>query len=102
MDNEEFKEYYVSRYVDLLNTVYRPDTMINFLDSIEGYVLPEMEAHCERWGGSVAEWQTNVQKIRNFINTRYNVVLKGLNSCYNLNGPYEVNFAVSPPEAQER
>jgi hypothetical protein len=99
MENEEFKEYYVSRYVDLLNTVYRPDTMINFLDSIEGYVLPEMEAHCDRWGGSVAEWQTNVQKIRNFINTRYNVVLDGLNSCYDLNGPYEVNFAVSPTES---
>ena len=99
MDNAEFKEYYVSRYIDLLNTVYRPDTMINFLDSIEGYVLPEMEAHCDRWGGSVAEWQTNVQKIRNFINTRYSILPAGLNNCYDLNGPYEVNFNVVPPVA---
>jgi hypothetical protein len=99
MDNDEFKEYYVSRYIDLLNTVYRPDTMINFLDSIEGYVLPEMEAHCDRWGGSVSEWQTNVQKVRNFINIRYNVVPAGLNNCYDLNGPYEVNFGVVPPVA---
>jgi hypothetical protein len=99
MDNAEFKDYYVSRYIDLLNTVYRPDTMINFLDSIEEYVLPEMQAHCNRWGGSVAEWQTNVQKIRNFINTRYSIIPAGLNSCYELNGPYEVNFSIIPPEA---
>ncbi len=98
-DNAEFNEYYVSRYIDLLNTVYRPDTMINFLDSIENYVLPEMQAHCDRWGGSVAEWQTNVQKIRNFINTRYSVIPEGLNNCYDLNGPYEVNFNVIPPES---
>jgi hypothetical protein len=97
MDNAEFKEYYVSRYIDLLNTVYRPDTMIGFLDSIEGYVLPEMQAHCERWGGSVAEWQANVQKVKNFINTRYSIVPAGLNSCYDLNGPYEVNFGLIPP-----
>jgi len=96
-DNAEFKEYYVSRYIDLLNTVYRPDTMINFLDSIEEFVLPEMAGHCDRWGGSVAEWQTNVQKVRNFINIRYNVVPAGLNNCYGLNGPYEVNFNVIPP-----
>ena len=98
-DNAEFREYYVSRYIDLLNTVYRPDTMINFLDSIENYVLPEMQAHCDRWGGSVAEWQTNVQKIRNFINTRYSVIPEGLNECYDLNGPYEVNFNIIPPVA---
>ncbi len=95
-ENDEFSEYYVSRYIDLLNTVYRPDTMINFLDSIENYVLPEMYAHCERWGGSVTEWQDNVQKIRNFINTRYSIIPEGLNDCYDLNGPYEVNFEVIP------
>jgi hypothetical protein len=95
-ENDEFSEYYVNRYIDLLNTVYRPDTMINFLDSIENYVLPEMDAHCERWGGSVSEWQDNVQKIRNFINTRYNIIPEGLNDCYDLNGPYEVNFEVIP------
>lgn len=100
-NNAEFKEYYVSRYIDLLNTVYRPDTMINFLNSIEQSVLSEMTAHCARWGGSVTQWQNNVNKVRNFINIRYNVLPQGLNNCYNLNGPYEVNFSVNPPEAGE-
>lgn len=96
MENEEFMQYYNSRYIDLLNTVYRPDTMINFLDSIEDLVLPEMARHVDRWGGSVAEWQTNVQKVRNFINIRYSVIPSGLNQCYDLTGPYEMNFNVIP------
>lgn len=96
MENEEFMQYYNSRYIDLLNTVYRPDTMINFLDSIENFVLPEMPGHVARWGGSVAEWQNNVQKIRNFINIRYSVIPSGLNQCYDLEGPYEMNFNIVP------
>jgi hypothetical protein len=96
MENEEFMQYYNSRYIDLLNTVYRPDTMINFLDSVENLVLPEMANHVARWGGSVAQWQNNVQKIRNFINIRYSVLPSGLNTCYDLEGPYEMNFNVIP------
>jgi len=98
-DNAEFYQYYVSRYIDLYNTVFRPERMITYLDSIEARMLPEMPQHVARWGGSVAEWQANVQKIRNFISARHNYLPSGMISCYNLNGPYELNVNVSPPQA---
>ena len=39
------------------------------------------------------------KKIRNFISNRHSYLASGLNDCYDLDGPYEVNFAVAPPEA---
>jgi hypothetical protein len=99
LDNEEFATYYVSRYVDLYNTVFRPENMIAYLDSIEAEMAPEMPQHVARWGGSLQQWQNNVQKIRNFINTRHSYLPSGFNNCYDLTGPYEFNVAIDPPGA---
>lgn len=97
--NDEFRTFYVSRYVDLYNSVFKPDNLIPYLDQIEAEMLPEMPAHFARWGGNMTKWQTNVQKIRNFINARYDYLPSGLASCYNLTGPYQLTLDVYPPEA---
>jgi hypothetical protein len=94
--NPTFNQYYVNRYVDLLNTGFKPSSMIPLLDSMAAMIEPEIPKHCSRWGGSLAEWQDNVQKVRDFINTRYNVVKDGLLDCYNLTGPYPVTLNVEP------
>ncbi len=97
--NAEFQAYYTSRYIDLYNTVFKPDNMIPYLDEVAGKMEPEMEKHVQRWGGTVARWQSNVQKIRNFINARYQYLPQGLSSCMNLSGPYNYQVSVDPPEA---
>ena len=50
-----------------------------------------------RWGGSVADWQNNVQALRTYIETRCVVIEAGLVDCYDLEGPYDVVFNVDPP-----
>ncbi len=98
-NNAEFDQYYISRYIDLYNTAFRPDYLINYLDSIESRMLPEMPGHVARWGGSVSQWQNNVQKIRNFINARHNYLPEGLIECYDLTGPYELTVNIDPANA---
>ncbi len=96
IDNDEFNQYYISRYIDLYNSAFKADKWTSYLDTIEAFMLPEMQQHVERWGGSVSQWQNNVQKIRNFINNRYSYLPSGLSDCYDLTGPYEVTFNVIP------
>jgi len=96
LDNEEFANYYVNRYIDLYNTAFRPDFMIPYLDTVAAWMAPEMPQHVARWGGSVSQWENNVQKIRNFINNRHNYLPSGLSDCYDLTGPYETTFQVVP------
>jgi len=96
LDNDEFTQYYITRYMDLLNTAFIEDEMIELLEGIENSIAPDMTQHIERWGGSLDEWQENVQKIKNFIHDRIEYFPEGLNSCYDLNGPYEITLDVAP------
>jgi hypothetical protein len=96
--NPDFEQYYISRYADLLNTAFKPSNMIPLLDSMVNIIAPEMPKHCIRWGGQMDQWNENVQKIRNFINTRYSVVASGMKACYSITGPYSITVVVDPPE----
>jgi hypothetical protein len=95
-NNADFDQYYISRYIDLLNTTFNNDFMINLLDSMAAVIAPEMPSHTGRWGGNVPKWQSNVQKIRNFITTRNGIIEAGLRECYNLTGPYDLVVSTEP------
>lgn len=96
MTNPTVNQYYISRYIDLNNTVFKCENMIHHLDSLVALIEPEMGQHITRWGGSMATWQQNVQSIRDFINARCVNLQSGLVDCYNLTGPYEITFEVEP------
>ncbi len=96
--NAEFNNYYKTRYIDLYNSVFKPENMIGYLNEIVAKMEPEMPKHIQRWGGNMAKWQSNVQKIRNFIIARYNYLPEGLKSCMNLSGPYNFQLQIDPPE----
>lgn len=97
MDNPIFEQYYISRYIDLGNTVFDCPNMIALLDSLVNNIAPEMPAHIAKWGGSMAQWQQNVQDIRDFINDRCQAMAGGMTGCYNLTGPYPLQVNVNPP-----
>lgn len=96
LENEGFRQYYINRYVDLLNTGFKPSFALSLFDSLAGVIEPEMPAHYARWGGNSTEWHQNLQKIRDFYNTRYQVVWDGMNGCYNTTGPYPVTVDITP------
>ena len=98
-ENPIVEQYYVTRYVDLVNTYFSCAYMNQLLDSMVNLLTPEMTAHCARWGGSLGGWQGNVQDLRDFIDLRCVALEQGLIDCYDLTGPYPVTFDVSPPSS---
>ena len=95
-DNPLVEQYYVTRYVDLVNTYFSCDSMLSLLDSMVLAITPEMAGQCSKWGGSVTGWQNNVQELRDFINARCLALEQGLIDCYSLSGPFATTFDVSP------
>ncbi len=95
-NNPEFKALYVNRYADLLNTALSCQNMIALLDSMTNTIAPEMARQCARWGGTVAGWNNNVQKIRDFINARCQVIDNGIVDCYDVTGPFQLTVKISP------
>ncbi|NQX98380.1 MAG: CotH kinase family protein, partial [Flavobacteriales bacterium] len=96
MNNPTFEQYYISRYIDLSNTTFKCTNMIAVLDSLIAIIEPEMPGQIARWGGSMAEWQQNVQDMRNFINARCTAMNTGLVNCYSVTGPFPMKYNVNP------
>ncbi|MFT7157068.1 MAG: gliding motility-associated-like protein [Parvicella sp.] len=96
MQNPTFEQYYISRYIDLSNTTFSCDFMIQHLDSLIGLIEPEMNNQIARWGGNYSTWQANVQTLKDFINDRCIEMNQGMIDCYNLNGPYDIVYDVTP------
>jgi len=102
LQNPTFKQYYVMRYFDLLNSSLSCNRMITILDSMILVITPEMPAQITRWngsGGSLSQWQQNVQDLRNFILTRCTTVVQGFAPCNGTTGPYPIKVNVVPAGA---
>ncbi|HEY6162591.1 MAG TPA: CotH kinase family protein [Bacteroidia bacterium] len=99
LTNPTFKQYYISRFIDLSNTYFKCTYMQHVLDSMVAVIQPEMTNHCAKWGGSVTQWQQNVTDMKNWIDTRCQVLAQGLMNCYNLTGPYNLAVNVVPAGA---
>ncbi len=100
-ESETFKQLYYGRYADLMNTVYSCENMIETLDRMLAVIDPEMDRQIARWGGTRTEWETNVERLRTFIEARCELLDDGLVECYEVTGPYELTLMTEPDFAGE-
>lgn len=100
-ENPIVEQYYITRYIDLVNTHFSCDYMLQLLDSMVLEITPEMTGQVNKWGGTFAGWQSRVTQLRNFIILRCTALEQGLIDCYSLTGPFDVTFDVSPPLSGE-
>jgi hypothetical protein len=49
LENEQYKEIFMNRLADLLNTSFQPQYMIGLIDSIDAAINPEMPRDIARW-----------------------------------------------------
>lgn len=99
LTNSTFKQYYVMRYFDLINTGLSCKRMTDILDSMILVITPEMPGQVARWGGTMTQWQTNVSALKTFIQARCDTITKLFNGCYNTTGPYTIKINVDPPNS---
>ncbi|MCB0641991.1 MAG: CotH kinase family protein, partial [Phaeodactylibacter sp.] len=86
MENDDFHALYVNRYADFNNTYFTCDYMLGLLDEMIGEIESEMPAHIDRWGGSMTQWEDNVQDLIDFIETRCTIINGGIVDCYDVTG----------------
>lgn len=99
MNNPTFEQYYINRFVDLMNTSFSCDSLLEDLDTCIARIAPEMPAQVAKWGGTMQGWQTNVNTLRSYISTRCVALTQGMMDCYNLTGPYNIVVDVVPAGA---
>lgn len=98
MNNPEFEEAFVNRYLQLAETKFSCENMNAIIDSLEQQLLPEMERQFERWGGnSPAGWQENIQELRDMVSSKCGENLTDMiNACWSIDevGLYDLEVEV--------
>lgn len=68
LENDGFKEYFITRFADLLNTTFLTSRMQGIHAAMKAQIAPEMPDHIARWDviGSMAIWNDLCGAISNF------------------------------------
>jgi hypothetical protein len=96
-ENPDFEQLYYSRYADHMNTIFSCENMLFTFDSMITTIAPEMPRHIQRWGGTMNEWEGNVDEMRTFIEARCANLEVGMVDCYDITGPFELTIMADPP-----
>ncbi len=82
--NEEFKQQFINRGADLLNTVFAPENTLRVLDSLKSQIEPDVQAHCQKWGSSLAEWEKKTQTIKDYLQVRQANVFEHFKTVFDI------------------
>jgi gliding motility-associated-like protein len=100
MTNTGFKNTYLARYMDLLNTALKCENLLAHANYIKNLLSTEMNNHCSNaWNVNYSDWQANVDTFLTRIQSRCDTIHNRFKSCYNLNGPHFITVDVYPPGA---
>lgn len=101
--NTEFKNYFINRYADLMNTVFRENQYTPIVDSMYNQLLPELPRHFQTWTGDVAGGMATYAAIRNQMlndfSGRSNVVRNQIVNEFSLVKEVNVTLNVQPEGA---
>lgn len=79
LDNEDFKNMFINRFADHMNSWFHPERVTSKLDDASERIADEIPKHAERWDyepgqfhdiRSMSEWYDNLQGMYDFANER--------------------------------
>jgi gliding motility-associated-like protein len=99
LTNPDFKAYYINRYADLINTALKCDKIMPHFQYFKTILTPEMPRQIAKWGGTMVEWNKNMDTLEAKINRRCMFIESAIVDCYNVTGPYDITVDVEPAGA---
>lgn len=103
IQNRQFKNHFINRYADLMNTVFQPEYFMPIVDTMYEELLPELPRHFYTWSDSVLtrmeEYAAYRQEMVDQLMLRTGVVRNQIIDEFNLNGQVEITLEVEPAEA---
>ncbi len=96
LESPIFREHFLSRTADLLNTALAPEAVLAQVDDLASELQPGIPYEVGRWG-SAGEWAASVEALRAFAQQRPEYVRHHLIEHFNLPGSATLTFAASEP-----
>ncbi len=94
LDTPAFFDQFLSRTADLLNTTLAPTSVIAHIDALAAELEPDIAYETMRWPNP-ANWEANVEELRDFARRRPDFVRQHIVEGFHLNGT--VQLTLNPP-----
>jgi len=107
IQNETYKNYFINRFADLMNTSYRTEALLARENTFFESMVTEMPNEFARWGdpnniaGQMQNFVTNHQTFQEQLACRSTEVFQHLKNGFNLVKTVEVSLAVYPDSSGE-
>jgi len=97
--NNDFKNQFVNRFSDCMNTNLQASSIIQKVDSIQNILEPEIQHHLTRWSNDYNYWKSAVQKIRNWASNRNSYMRSYIQNYFKFNHDNVITLSVSDNNA---
>ncbi len=97
LENPSFKNQFINRYADLLNTTFLPERMLNRIDLSKQALAPEMPEHINRWKqpANLTKWNEEIQIMVDFVQQRPEFARQHIRSKFGLSNQHTLTVGVS-------
>jgi hypothetical protein len=101
LENETFRNRFINRFTDLLNSSFRPEHTTNLIDILKANIAADAPRQIDRWGYSTVEkWDNAVDSLKAYITRRHYYSFQHIIYKFELDSiPYTLNLAIEPEGA---
>lgn len=101
LENENFKNDFLNRYADLINTSFSTQRMLSLFDDFVSLLEPELYYHFDKWGGNSVDYWNNyhLQLAERFLENRPDFARLHIEEVFELSGDYNLNVQIYPEGA---
>ncbi len=98
LENPDFRDRFLRRTADLLNTYLAPPNVTTQIDEVAAELAPDIHYEAERWA-SIVPWENSVQELRDFAQVRPAILRQQYSRAFGLEGTVPLTF--QPPASGE-
>ncbi len=96
LTSEVFRNDFINRYADYLNTRFRTDRALEILAAMEQELDPEMDRQTRRWNSQYSTWVAEVDKVELFCQQRPARAFQHILKEFGLAGPWTFDLDIVP------
>ena len=95
--NPKYRNYFINRYADLVNTIWQPSNVLSVINSYKDSMRYDMHFQFDKWGnGDTNTWKANIDNMINFSNNRPSYARSQVQNDFGLSGQVTITLQASP------
>ncbi|HTJ51164.1 MAG TPA: CotH kinase family protein, partial [Cyclobacteriaceae bacterium] len=96
LQNPEFRTRFIQTLTTAMSTTFKPDRVIKYINDFQAPLKAEMPYHKQRWGGTMSDWEAEVQRLRDFAVLRNDFMQQYTADFFGLTERVNISVSASP------